>query len=401
MSTEVLHPRTDSAKAHLSDLVAFDTVSRNPNRPLIDHMAAQLEDLGAAVTILPDETGDKANLVARFGPEDQPGIVLSGHTDVVPVDGEDWSQDSPFQMVERDGKLYGRGTCDMKGFAACVMAMAPRLAEVDLQRPVYLCFSYDEEVGCLGAPAIADYLRALPVTPEFAIVGEPSMMRLVTGQKGKIAMRATVRGSGGHSSFAPRHTNAVEYASKLVSMIEARAAKFENEGPFDHEFSVGHATMLTTMIDGGVATNITPDTCTLAFELRSIAEVDAAHEMQSLITEAQETLVTEMKAACPNAGIEFEQIFAYPAMGDASNSMSFQRYKHLLPDLGEKVSYGSEGGVFEVVGGIPSVIVGPGSIKQAHLPDEFVEISQLSECLEFLDHLIDAISRQSQQLAAQ
>lgn len=400
MTRDALHPLIDSAKAHLGELVAFDTVSRNPNRPLIDHMANELDALGADVTILPAGADQKANLVARFGPEDQPGILLSGHTDVVPVDGEIWTSD-PFTLTERDGKLYGRGACDMKGFAACVMAMAPRIAQADLAKPVYLAFSYDEEVGCLGAPDIADHLRALPVSPEFAIIGEPSMMKLVTGQKGKIAMRAKVHGTGGHSSFAPRHVNAIEYAGRLISMIEDRARKFETEGPFDREFSVGHATMLTTMIEGGVATNITPDHCTLTFELRSIAEVDAVHEMRSLITEAQDTLVAEMKAACPEAGIEFEEIFSYPAMGDASNSQGFQRYKSILPELGDKVSYGSEGGVFEVQGGIPSVIIGPGSIKQAHLPDEFVEISQISECLGFLDQVVDAVSVSQQAIAAQ
>lgn len=395
------HPRLTDAKEHLRTLVAFDTVSRNPNRALIDHMAAHFEALGAEVVILPDETGRKANLVARFGPEDQPGILLSGHTDVVPVDGETWQQDSPFTMVERDGKLFGRGTSDMKGFGACVMAVASDLAQADLKRPVYLCFSHDEEVGCLGAPAIADYLNTLPVKPEFAIIGEPSMMKLVTGQKGKIAMRAIVTGSGGHSSFAPQHVNAIEYAGKVISMIEERGARFHEEGPFDMDFTVGHATMLTTMVEGGVATNITPDHCAFTFELRSIAEVDAEGEMQALISEVEENLVPSMKEISPNAEIEFERIFSYPAMGDATNDRAFQAYKPILPEWGGKVSYGSEGGVFEVQSGIPAVIVGPGSIEQAHLPDEYIEVSQVSACLEFLDQVIEMLSACSSQIAAQ
>ncbi|MGX9848564.1 acetylornithine deacetylase [Limimaricola litoreus] len=394
------HPRLTEAKDHLEALVAFDTVSRNPNRPLIDHMAAHLEALGADITILPDETGKKANLVARFGPADKPGLVLSGHTDVVPVDGEAWTSD-PFSLEEREGKLYGRGTCDMKGFAACVMATASDLAQTDLERPVYLCFSHDEEVGCLGAPAIAEHLKAQPVLPEFAIIGEPSMMKLVTGQKGKIAMRATVTGSGGHSSFAPQHVNAIEYAGRAISMIQERGTRFCEEGPFDRDFTVGHATMLTTMVEGGVATNITPDLCAFTFELRSIAQVDAEAEMQALITQVQETLLPAMKAISAEADIRFERIFSYPAMGDATNDRAFQRYRPILPEWGGKVSYGSEGGVFEIQGGIPSIIVGPGSIEQAHLPDEFIEISQLEACLHFLDEVTGMLSRASTDMAAQ
>ena len=263
------HPQLDAAKKHLSALISFDTVSKNSNRALIDHMVTYFEGLGAAITLLPDETGQKANLVARFGPDDQPGVVLSGHTDVVPANEDSWIT-SPFAMDERDGRLYGRGSCDMKGFAACIMAVAPALAKAKLNRPAYLCFSYDEEVGCLGAPDIAEYLAALEVPPNFAIIGEPSDMRLITGQKGKIAMRVVVKGTSGHSSFAPRHVNAVEYAGRVLNLIEARAAKYAEDGPFDTEFTVPHATFVATMISGGVATNVTPDQCSFTFELRSI-----------------------------------------------------------------------------------------------------------------------------------
>jgi acetylornithine deacetylase len=400
MTTKTPHSRLADAKTHLKNLVAFDTVSRNPNRPLIAHMAAHFEALGAEVTVLP-APGDKANLVARFGPADKAGLVLSGHTDVVPVDGEDWNQASPFETVERDGKLFGRGTADMKGFAACVMAAAPAIARAELERPVYLCFSHDEEVGCLGAPAIAEHLKSLPALPEFAIIGEPSMMKLVTGQKGKIAMRAVVTGSGGHSSFAPQHVNAIEYAGRVIAMIEERGTRFGEEGPFDHDFTVGHATMLTTMVEGGVATNITPDHCAFTFELRSIAGVDAEGEMQALIDEVEKTLVPAMKAISADADITFERIFSYPAMGDATNDRAFQNYRQILPEWGGKVSYGSEGGVFEVQAGIPSVIIGPGSIEQAHLPDEFIEIDQLDGCLDFLDTVIAHLSSSTAKMAAQ
>lgn len=390
-SVAPVHPQLEQAKEHLRALIGFDTVSKNSNRDLIGHMADHFQKLGADITLLPDATGEKVNLVARFGPEDQPGVVLSGHTDVVPADEDTWVT-QPFSMNERDGRLYGRGACDMKGFAACVMATASVFAAVDLKRPLYLCFSYDEEVGCLGAPDIARHLAALPVPPEFAIIGEPSDMKLVTGQKGKIAMRAVVTGTSGHSSFSPRHVNAVEYAGRVLQLITERAAKYEAQGPFDPEFTVPHATLLATMITGGVATNVTPDHCSFTFELRSIGENDPEGEMAALIQSAAE-INAEMQERAPGCGIAFSRIFAYPAMNDARNSTGFRALADLMPDYGGKVSYGSEGGVFEQIGGIPSVIVGPGSIEQAHKPNEFVEIGQIESCLDFLESLTTRLSR--------
>lgn len=380
------HATLEDAKTHLGRLIAFDTTSALTNRPLIDHMAEYFRDLGAEITILPDETGKKANLVARFGPASVPGVILSGHTDVVPAQGTNWTT-PPFEMDERDGCLYGRGSCDMKGFAACVMAMAPQMASAKLSRPLYLCFSYDEELGCLGAPAIAEHFKALDVAPMIAIIGEPSEMKLVTGQKGKIAMRVHVRGTAGHSSFAPQHVNALEFAARIIELIQQRGRAYAENGPFDHDFTVPHATMLATMIEGGVATNITPDRCSFTFELRSIDETRARADMDALLSKIEADLLPEMHAISPEAGIEWEEIFAYPAMGDATGTPGFKVLRDILPEWGGKVSYGSEGGVFEVIGGIPSIIAGPGSISQAHKADEFVKISQLDECLHFLDKL--------------
>ncbi|WP_417700524.1 acetylornithine deacetylase [Pseudophaeobacter sp.] len=386
--------RLKRAGQHLCDLIAFDTVSCNGNRALIDHMAAYFGDLGARITILPDETGAKANLVAAFGPEDVAGLVWSGHTDVVPAVEPEWQSD-PFVAELRDGKLYGRGACDMKGFAACAMAVAPDLAAAKLTRPVYLCFSYDEEVGCLGAPAIARYLAALPTPPEFAIIGEPSMMQLVTGQKGKIAMRAQVNGTSGHSSFAPEHVNAIEYAAQAIARISERGRRYEQEGPFDADFTVPHATMLATMIKGGVATNVTPESCGFTFELRAIPEMDPEADMAALLAQIETEVSAAMAAKVEGTGITFERIFAYPAMGEARNTAGFTRYASLLPAWGGKVSYGSEGGVFEQLGGIPSVIIGPGSIAQAHRPNEFVSLEQLGLCVDFLGSLISHLSQQA------
>lgn len=393
-SKDDAHPGLDHAKAYLKELILFDTVSRNSNRDLIDYMVAHFENLGGEIKILPDETGEKANLVVRFGPADKPGVVLSGHTDVVPARASNWTT-PPFEMDEREGRLYGRGSCDMKGFSACLMAAMSDIASVELMRPLYLCFSYDEEVGCLGAPAIARYLKSLDVPPSFAIIGEPSDMKLVTGQKGKIAMRATVKGTSGHSSFAPDHVNAAHYAARAISIIEARARRYEAEGPFDRDFTVPHATTLVTTIEGGVATNVTPDLCRFTFELRSINEASARADIDALLEDIARELTPEMQAKHPDAGITFETIFAYPAMGDASDTQAFSELRGIMPKWSGKVSYGSEGGVFEVEGGIPSVIIGPGSIRQAHKADEFVEVDQINDCLVFLDQLLDEVGIQN------
>jgi acetylornithine deacetylase len=385
------HRALETAKAHLGALIGYDTVSKRSNRALIDHMASHFTKLGADITLLPNEAGDKVNLIARFGPDDMRGIVLSGHTDVVPADEESWISD-PFVMTERDGRLYGRGACDMKGFGACVMALVEGLDVAALERPLYLCFSYDEEVGCLGAPAIARYLAALDVPPELAIIGEPSDMKLVTGQKGKIAMRGHVTGTSGHSSFAPQHVNAVEYAGQAIELISQRALRYEADGPFDADFTVPHATMLTTMIQGGVATNVTPSECRFTFELRSISGMDPEGDMQSLLTTIDTEIGAKMAQKIDGSGFVWEKIFAYPPMGDARETDGFKRYAHRMPEWGGKVSYGSEGGVFEIIGKIPSVIVGPGSIEQAHKPNEFVEIAQIDACLQFLDTLAEDLT---------
>ncbi len=386
------HPRLDAAISHLADLIGFDTTSVYSNLAIVEHLRCFFADVGADVTVLPDANGEKANLVARLGPADVPGIVLSGHTDVVPANFERWQSD-PFCMEQRGTRLFGRGTCDMKGFLACVMAAAPAFSEGKLTRPFYFCFSHDEEVGCLGAPEIARYLAALDVPPSLAIIGEPSEMRLINGQKGKISMEVTVYGDGGHSSFAPQHVNAVEYASRIIAMLGERSRRYEREGPFDLDFSVPHATTLATIVEGGVATNVTPDTCRFIFELRSIDQDVAQSDLQALIAEVEAALLPEMRAIAPEAHIEWKEKFSYPAMGDATGCAMFKQLEPILPPRGGKVSFGSEGGVFEVDGGIPSVIIGPGSIREAHKPDEFIEIDQLGQCLAFFDALSDWMKR--------
>lgn len=376
-----------STKALLRDLVQFDTTSCNSNRDLIDYITAYLSRYGVTSEIIPDETGRKANLIARIGPENVPGIVLSGHTDVVPAAEGGWLS-PPFELTERDGKFFGRGTCDMKGFIACALAAVPALVAAPLTRPVYLCFSYDEEVGCLGAPTLAEYFRSLNVGPFLAIIGEPSDMKFINGQKGKIAMQCHVHGTAGHSSLAPKHVNAIKYSAQIISMIEELAEDFKQNGPFDEDYSVPHSTMLTTMIHSGVATNITPEASAFNFEIRSMPDQDAVSVIDQLKKRVEVELVPAMKAVSPKAGVDWEEIFSYPAMGDSAETPGFQFIKDLLPEWGGKVSYGSEGGVFEIIGGIPSLILGPGSIVQAHKTNEYIEIDQLVQCLKFIENLL-------------
>ena len=379
-------------RAMIERLIAFDTTSRNSNLELIHYVRDYLADLGVEASLVHDAAGRKANLYATLGPGDRPGIALSGHTDVVPIDDQDWHRD-PWQVSEHDARLYGRGTSDMKSFIAVALAHAPRFLESELQTPIHLCFSYDEEVGCFGARALVDELRKDGIRPAMAIIGEPTDMTLVTGQKGKIAMRCNVHGTSGHSSFAPDHVNAIDYAARIIAMIAQRADQVGKEGPFDRDFTVPHSTMLATMISGGVATNVTPDLCSFTFEIRSLPTHDARAELEFLKKRANEEILPKMQAKCAETGIEWDEIFAYPAMGDNTSSEGFAFFHDIMPEWSGKVSYGSEGGVFETIGGIPSVIVGPGSIRQAHKPDEFVEIAQLGLCLDFLGRVADRVSK--------
>lgn len=376
-----------STKSLLRDLVQFDTTSCNSNRKLIDYIVNYLAGYGVESHLIPDETGLKANLIARIGPDDLPGIVLSGHTDVVPAKEDGWLT-PPFEMTEQDSKLFGRGTCDMKGFIACVLAAVPAMVATTLERPIYLCFSYDEEVGCLGVPSLVKYFENLTVRPFLAIIGEPSEMKFINGQKGKIAMRCHVHGTAGHSSMAPKHVNAIKYSAKIISMIEALADGFKKNGPFDHDYSVPHSTMLTTMIHSGVATNITPEASAFNFEIRSLPDHDAAAVIEHLKKMVEDELIPEMRDISIKAGVDWEEIFSYPAMGDSTDTPGFQFIKKLLPEWGGKVSYGSEGGVFEMIGQIPSLILGPGSIVQAHRTNEYIEIDQMVQCLDFIECLL-------------
>lgn len=377
----------------LGKLVAFDTTSKNSNLGLIHFVRGLLAQYGVGSMLFHDETGEKANLLATIGPEGVAGIVLSGHSDVVPALESGWISPA-FELSERDGKLFGRGAADMKGFCACVLAMIPELVKRDLAIPFHLCLSYDEEIGCIGVGPMVDHLAAVKTPPRLAVIGEPTEMKIINGQKGKYSLRVSVTGTAGHSSFASNHVNAIEYAARAIGIIGDMAREFEENGPFDHDFTVPHSTMPITTINGGTATNVTPDFCEFTFEIRHLPEHDAESTIESLKTKIAGTLEAEMKAKKPETGFTLETVFSYPGMGDCTDTEAFELVHTIIPDISGKVSYGSEGGVFEKRGRIPSLICGPGSIEQAHKPNEFIEIAQLEDCLSFLEKLLDqAVAR--------
>ena len=377
-----------SAVDHLADLVAFDTISRNSNLALIDHVEAYLQRFDIPTLRIPDATGQKANLLAVIGPRDRPGYILSGHTDVVPVDGQTWSSD-PFTLRRDNGRLYGRGATDMKGFLACCLARVPDMVSADLQTPLLLAFSYDEEVGCKGVTGLIDQLPSWVPHPIACFVGEPTGMQVVVGHKGKRAMRVTVTGRSRHSSLAPLAVNAAEYAAQLVVMLKQIGRRLEAEGRRDPLYDVPFTTAHVGRISGGGALNIVPDHCELDFEFRALPQDD----LDGLIAEtrafARDTLVPEMQATAPEADIVFDPIAAFPGLETPADDPVVTLAKRLVGRNDHaKVAYGTEGGQFSVRGGVPTVVVGPGAIAQAHTPDEFIEITELDRCDQFIGRLI-------------
>ena len=270
-----------SSQQILAQLIAFDTTSSKSNLGLIDHVRDYLAGYGVDSRLVMDATGQKANLWATIGPADRPGVILSGHTDTVPVEGQDWASD-PYVLTERDGRLYGRGACDMKGFLACALAAVPDLVARDLARPVHLAFSYDEEVGCVGVIGLLEMLRAEALRPAMCIVGEPTLMQVVIGHKAKRSMRVTVRGRSCHSSLAPQGVNAVDYAARLAVRMQDIAARLAATGGRDTDYDITHSTAHTGTIHGGTALNIVPDLCTLDCELRVLPHEDADALVQEL-----------------------------------------------------------------------------------------------------------------------
>jgi len=380
--------RAQRIRQLLADLVGFNTVSDRSNLPLIAYIETYLASFGISGRRLVDDTGQKASLWVTIGPEDTPGLVLSGHTDVVPVERQPWTGD-PFTLVERGGRFYGRGTTDMKGFVAVCLAMVPEIRGAKLKMPIHLAISYDEEVGCVGVRPLLRELSRAPVKPLGCFVGEPTQMQIIIGHKGKHGVRATFRGKSCHSSLAPSGVNAVEYAAELIAEVRRRAAQLATEGERDEMYDVAHTTLLTSVAQGGTALNIVPDECMMEFEARGLGMNESKEVTDAIVAWAKAEIEPQMRKAEPSCGIDFEEILEYPALDVKPDHPLVALAKQLGGRNSHgKVSFGTEASLFVSMADIPTVVVGPGSIEQAHKPDEFVEISELSKCAGFIERLI-------------
>jgi acetylornithine deacetylase len=380
------------SKDVLAALVGFDTVSWNSNLDLIAWVEGYLDKLGVKHERVYDETGKKSNLWATIGPADVPGYILSGHTDVVPVDDQTWTND-PFKLTERDGRLYGRGSTDMKGFVACCLAAVPDMLAGNLKKPLHLAFSYDEEVGCLGVRGMIAKLPERPAMPLACFVGEPTEMDVVIGHKAKRSFKVAVHGRTCHSSLAPRGVNAVEYAARVVAKIRDVSDRLAKGGARDDLYDVPFSTGHTGYLHGGTALNIVPDQATFEFEFRVIAADKSATLANEVVDYAKTVLEPEMKAVAPEAGIVFEERSEFAGLDTAENAEVTLLAKQLSGrNSHSKVAYGTEGGLFAEAG-VPTVVIGPGSIDQAHKADEFIAISELEKCGAFLGRLIAHCAR--------
>lgn len=370
----------------LADLIAFDTTSRNSNRPLIDYVMSYLRAFGVEPLLVWNEDRTKANLWATIGPDVPGGVILSGHTDTVPVDGQVWTSD-PHVMVERDGRLYGRGTCDMKGFVASAMALVPKIAGAGLKRPVHLAFSHDEELGCIGVRSLIEHLKGQPIRAGYCLVGEPTDMRPVIGHKGGRSYRVKIRGREAHSSLAPQAVNAISYAAELIVFLDSLGERFKH-GPSDPLYDVTHSTLSTGIIHGGTAINIVPRDCEVTFEFRYLDGFDPDAIMAEIHEMVEQRLLPRMRSVAPEADISFENIYSYPNFEIDPTHAWVSSVKNLAGSNAEaKVAYGTEAGYFSGSLGIPTVVCGPGSITEAHKPDEYVSLAQLQACDSFLEKL--------------
>ena len=375
----------------LEKLVSFPTVSRDSNLDLIRFVAELLKERGIAPAIIASPDGHKANLFATVGPQGTPGVMLSGHTDVVPVDGQNWSV-PPFALTRRDGRLFGRGAADMKGFVACAVAAVLKASKMKLNTPLHLALSYDEEIGCIGVRSLIETLQAAPNRPALCIVGEPTSMQVATGHKGKIGARAICRGREGHSALAPLALNAIYLGCDFVSALRAEQERLAQHGSRDGDYDVPYTTLHVGKINAGVALNIVPNLCQLDFEIRNIAADDADEILDRLRSEAARIVAAASKVA-PEAAIEIEIINTYPGLETPPNSQAVAFVKSLTGANGTmKVAFGTEGGLFSRDLATPTVVCGPGSMTQGHKPDEFISVEQMGRCDAMLSKLLDRLA---------
>lgn len=370
----------------LGELIAYPTVSADSNLAMIAALATRLESAGARVFLTHDDSGAKANLFATMGPDDPGGILLSGHSDVVPVSDQDWHTD-PFVMAREDGRLIGRGTCDMKGFIAAAVALAEGLDPLKLTRPLHFSFTYDEETGCLGAQALVDVLRNRGIRPSVAIVGEPTSMRVIEGHKGCCEYSTHFQGLAGHGSTPDLGVNAVEYAVRYVARLMALREELKTRAPADGRFDPPWTTINTGAVVGGVAHNVIAETARVDWEFRPVQAADADFIKAQIAAYVDDDLLPAMRAVNPAASITTETIGEVAGLEPADENEARDIVMALTGANGaDVVAFGTEAGLFTTLG-MSAVVCGPGSIEQAHKPDEYLEIDQLAQCLAMLDGL--------------
>ena len=372
--------------ATLERLVGYATVSSDSNFALIAYLAERLEGAGAAVELLTDGSGTKANLWATLGPDAPGGLVLSGHTDVVPVDDQDWTSD-PFVLREEAGRLYGRGTCDMKGFIAACIAALPALAATRHSTPIHFAFTYDEEVGCVGARHLVEHLRETGARPAMALIGEPTSMRIIDGHKGCCEYSTRFHGAEGHGSRPELGVNAVEYATRYVARLMELRAALAAAPPEGSRFEPPHTTLSVGALTGGVAHNVIPGLAQVDWEMRPVAWDDALRVKTELQAFCDATLLPEMRAVSAGAGIETDVVGEVVGLEPRAENAARDIVASLLGSNGaDLVAFGTEAGLFQEIG-LDAIVCGPGSIAQAHKPDEYVELAELERALTLLHGL--------------
>ena len=372
---------------YLEKLLAFDTTSAHPNIELIAWVQAQLEAMGAVVQVIANADGSKANLFATIGPADRGGVMLSGHTDVVPVAGQDWTF-PPFAMTCRDGNVYGRGSADMKGFVAAMLSAAQQASSQVLRTPLHLALSYDEEIGCLGVRSLIDMLNVSLHRPQMCIVGEPTGLAVAIGHKGKTAVRVSFTGCAGHSALAPFAVNALYLANDFITVLRQVQADFQAGTGLDLDYDVPYTTLHVGRIVGGGALNIVPHHCELDFEIRNLAK-DDPDKILKFLRQSAEDIVEAARHIASEANIEIEVFNTYPGLDTPRTAAVVGFVKSLTGANGTcKVAYGTEGGLFDQRLGVPTVVCGPGDMAQGHKPDEFVTEAQLNACDAMLTNLV-------------
>jgi acetylornithine deacetylase len=371
----------------LARLIAFDTTSTTSNLQLIDFVRNLLDEQAIASQLVHNDDRSCANLYATIGPDNIGGVMLSGHTDVVPTTGQDWNSD-PYQMLGDDQLLIGRGACDMKGFIACVLAALPQISAGSLQTPIHLAFSYDEEIGCVGAKRLVESMTGFEVKPRIGLIGEPTDMAMVLGHKGKVSYRVTVTGLSCHSAYISNGVNAVEYAAELIAFIRAMNARVQQQ-QLDQSYSVPHSTFHVGNIKGGTALNIVPRQCQFEFEIRNLPQQDIETLVHDIKHYANDVLLADMRERFPEAAIEFDELSYYPGLhtDPASTVIAYTRTINPIDRIGDNVSFGTEAGLFDDIG-INCLVCGPGSIDQAHKPDEFVKREQMAYCDQMIENLV-------------